>query len=216
VDEPIANNLRQSVLKFEGQTVKRLVQESLNMGIPPLETVEVLTNAIREIGEGFRRGDMFLPELMLGAKTVSAGMELLEQEIHRTGLKRRSLGKVVIGTVYGDLHDIGKNIVKTLLVANGFEVIDLGVNVGHNQFVEVVKSAKPDLLAMSALLTTTVSEQRKVIDTLEQAGLRQKLKVMVGGAAVTQEFAESIGADGYEPTAVLAVELANRLVADRA
>jgi methanogenic corrinoid protein MtbC1 len=117
VDEGIADNLRQSVLNFEGQTVKRLVQESLKIGIPPLETVEVLTNAICEIGEGFSRGDMFLPELMLGAKTVSAGMELLEQEINRKGLKRRFLGKVVIGTVFGDLHDIGKNIVTTLLVA---------------------------------------------------------------------------------------------------
>lgn len=117
MDEGIADNLRQSVLNFEGQTVKRLVQESLKIGIPPLETVEVLTNAICEIGEGFSRGDMFLPELMLGAKTVSAGMELLEQEINRKGLKRRFLGKVVIGTVFGDLHDIGKNIVTTLLVA---------------------------------------------------------------------------------------------------
>jgi methanogenic corrinoid protein MtbC1 len=212
MDEILAKNLRESVLKFDRQNVKRLVQESLDKGIPPLETADVLTNAIREIGDGLSRGEMFLPDLMLGAKTVSVGMELLEQEISRIGQKRKTLGTVVIGTVFGDLHDLGKNMVKTLLVANGFEVVDLGVNVGHSRFVEAANKAKPAILAMSALLTTTVAEMRKVIRSLEEAGLRQRLKIMVGGAAVTKEFAKDIGADGYEPTAVLAVELAKSLV----
>ncbi len=212
MDETFATNLRESVLNFDKQNVKRLVQESLDKGVPPLETADVLTNAIRAIGDCLSRGEMFLPELMLGAKTVSVGMELLENEISKIGQKRKTEGTVVIGTVFGDLHDIGKNMVKTLLVANGFEVIDLGVNVSHARFVEAANKTKPGILAMSALLTTTVSEMRNVIRSLEQAGLRQRLKIMVGGAAVTKEFAEDIGADGYEPTAMLAVNLAKGLM----
>lgn len=211
MDEALAKNLWESVLKFDRQNVKLLVQESLDKGVPPLETADILTDAIREIGDCLSRGEMFLPELMLGAKTVSGGMELIEQEISRTGQKRKTLGTVVIGTVFGDLHDIGKNIVKTLLVANGFEVVDLGVNVSHSRFVEAVNKTKPGILAMSALLTTTMSEMLKVIQSLEETGLRQRLKIMVGGAAVTKEFAKEIGADGYEPTAMLAVNLAKNL-----
>jgi 5-methyltetrahydrofolate--homocysteine methyltransferase len=212
MDEVIAMGLKDSVLKFDKDKVKQLIEESLRKGIPPLEMADVLTGAIREIGEGLQRGDMFLPELMLGAKTVSSGMDLLEQELTRRGQKRKILGRVVIGTVRGDLHDIGKNMVKTLMVANGFEVLDLGVNVSHSSFVEAASNTKPNILAMSALLTTTVSEMRKVIHALEQAGLRRELKVMVGGAPVTKEFANEIAADGYEPTATLAVELARTLV----
>ncbi len=137
---------------------------------------------------------------------------ILEEEIRRTGAKRESLGIVVVGTVFGDIHDIGKAMVCTFLTAGGFEVHDLGVNVRAEQFAEATNNYKADVLAMSALLTTTAAEQRKIIGILKEKGIRESVKIMVGGGAITQEFADDIGADGYDPTAPGAVELARRLI----
>ena len=141
-----------------------------------------------------------------------SAMPIIDEEIRRKALKRESLGTVVIGTVYGDIHTIGKTMVAILLNANGFIVHDLGTNVTSEQFLGAVRNYKPDILAMSALMTMTVPEQRKIIAALTEGGVRSKVKVMVGGAAVTQEFADEIGADGYDPTAPGAVELARTLV----
>jgi methanogenic corrinoid protein MtbC1 len=139
-------------------------------------------------------------------------MPILEEELKRMDVKRETLGTVVAGTVFGDIHSIGKSMVCTLLTAGGFEVHDLGVNIKAEEFLEAVEKYQADILAMSALLTTTAIEQRKVIDVLKAKGIREKVKVMVGGGAITAEFAKSIGADGYDPTAPGAVELARRLV----
>jgi len=143
---------------------------------------------------------------------MSAATPIIEEEIKRVGAKKESVGSVVIGTVYGDIHSIGKTMVATLLSAEGFSVHDLGINVAAEGFVEAVKKYKADILAMSALMTTTAPEQRKVTETLREEGLSDRVKIMVGGAAVTQEFAYSIGADGYAPTAPGAVKLARSLI----
>ena len=143
---------------------------------------------------------------------MKSAMPIIEREIERTGKERRTLGVIVIGTVYGDVHDIGKTMVSTLLTADGFDVHDLGVNITADQFVEEIKRHKADVLALSALLTTTAPEQRKVIELLRQEGLRDKIKIMVGGGAITEAFAENIGADGYDPTAPGAARLARCLL----
>ncbi|MFW6056774.1 MAG: cobalamin-dependent protein, partial [Chloroflexota bacterium] len=157
-------------------------------------------------------GDMFLPDLVGAADAMTAATPVIEEEIKRTGAERQSTGTVVIGTVYGDIHTIGKTMVATLLQAEGFTVYDAGINVTAEQFVESVRTQKPDILAMSALMTMTAPEQRKVIETLQSEGLRDSVKIMVGGGAITQEFADTIGADGYDPTAPGAAKLARKLV----
>ena len=143
---------------------------------------------------------------------MQAALVILEGELKRIGAKRENLGIVVVGTVLGDIHDIGKSMVSTLLTAGGFEVHDLGVNRKADEFIKAIEHYKADILAMSALLTTTAPEQRKVIENLKKMGIRDKVKVMVGGGAITNEFAKSIGADGYDPSAPGAVGLARRLI----
>jgi len=177
-----------------------------------LKAIDALTETIREIGDRFGKGELWLPDLVGAADAMQAAMPILEEELRKTGEEREALGNVVVGTVFGDIHNIGKAMVCTLLTAGGFNVYDLGVNVKFGEFVAAVKKHDADILAMSALLTTTAPEQRKVIETLKNDGIRDKVKIMVGGGAITQEFAESIGADGYDPTAPGAVELAKRLI----
>ncbi|MEM2843736.1 MAG: cobalamin-dependent protein, partial [Candidatus Bathyarchaeia archaeon] len=151
-------------------------------------------------------------DLVGAANAMQSAMSIIEEEIKRRGGKKESLGTVVIGTVYGDIHDIGKNMVVAFLLAEGFEVYDLGVNVSAEEFIEAVKRHKADILAMSALMTTTAPEQKKVIEMLKKENLRDKVKVIVGGAAITEEFAQEIEADGYESTAVRAAKLAKKLI----
>jgi len=212
VKNEIFRNLKENFFSFNAANVENLVKESLSEGISPIKTADVLTSSLNEIGTKFEKGDLWLPDLMLAANVMKKAMEILEEEIKSKGLERKIVGKVVIGTVFGDVHDIGKTMVSTLLEANGFKVIDLGVNIKSEKFVEAVERHQPQILAMSALLTTTASEQKKTIDTLMETKIREKIKVIVGGAPITQEFADKIGADGYEPTAVLAVNLAKRLI----
>jgi 5-methyltetrahydrofolate--homocysteine methyltransferase len=210
--EEIFDNIYQAMVKYDDKEIERLVNNAINMNIDPIKTIDILTNTILEIGERFGKGELFLPDLMLAAKTMQIAMVPLKGEILKKGLKVPSKGRIVIGTVYGDLHSIGKGLVATLLNANGFEVIDLGVNVRANSFIESINSNSPDIIAMSALLTTTAPEMEHVIDSLKKTGIRNKIKVIVGGGPITQEFADDIGADGYEPTAVLAVELVKKLL----
>ena len=146
------------------------------------------------------------------AEAMKSAMPILEEEIKRRGVMRESLGTVVIGTVFGDIHDIGKTMVATVLMAEGFSVHDLGINITTEQFLGAVKEYRPNILAMSSLLTTSALEQKKVIEILGKEGLRDKVKVMVGGGAITEEFAKKIGADGYEATAPGAAKLAKRLI----
>ncbi len=209
----IIENLKKAILEYDSEAAanwaKKAVQEKMN----PNEALRAMTEAIREIGNGFGAGELFLPDLVGAADAMSAATPVIDEELQRVGAKRESLGSAVIGTVYGDIHTIGKTMVATLLTAEGFAVEDLGINVTAEQFVEGVRKYEPDILAMSALMTMTAPEQKKVIETLKNQGLRDKVKIMVGGGAITQEFADNIGADGYDPTAPGAAKLARKLMA---
>jgi len=164
------------------------------------------------VGELFAKGEYFLPDLVIGAKAMEEAMAVLESELRRRQETRRTYGKVVIGTVQGDIHEIGKNLVATLLSVNGFEVLNLGVDVPDETFIAKVKETGANVLGMSALLTTTMPAQGRVIQALEEAGIRDKVKVIIGGAPATQSWADEIGADGYSEDAVGAVALARQLL----
>jgi corrinoid protein of di/trimethylamine methyltransferase len=204
--------LKRVIIECNPKEAAILAKKAMDEKIDPIEALNALTETIRQVGDRFARGELWLPELVGSADAMQTAIPIIEEELKRSKAKREALGTVVIGAVFGDVHSIGKNIVSTLLAVNGFRVIDLGINISGEQFVEAVKEHKSDLLAMSALLTITAIEQKKVIDLLEEEGLRGKVKIMVGGGAVTEKFARDIGADGYDATAIGAVGLARRLL----
>jgi len=208
----IIENLKRAVIEYDGQSAASWAQKAVEEKVEPLKMLEALTGAIRQVGDRFGKGELWLPDLVGAADAMQAAMPIVEAELGRIGAKRESLGVVVVGTVFGDIHDIGKSMVCTLLTAGGFEVHDLGVNVRAEEFLAGIDKFKADVIAMSALLTMTAPEQRKVIDSLKERGIREKVKVMVGGGAITADFARSIGADGYDPTAPGAVNLARKLL----
>lgn len=211
----IFENIKKAILKYNKEEAEMWTREAMKEGIDPLEIFDTLTEAAKQVGDGYNSGELWLPDLIGAGSAMARATSVLEEELKKAGKRRKSLGVVVIGTVFGDLHDIGKTMVATLLTANGFEVIDLGINVKSEQFIGAVRENKPDILAMSALLTTTAPEMRKVIENLRMADMRYKVKVAVGGGAITAEFARSIGADCYAPTAPLAVESFEELVAGK-
>jgi corrinoid protein of di/trimethylamine methyltransferase len=208
----ILDNLAKAVQEFDQEGAAKWAQEAMDEGVEPLVALETLTVTIREIGDAFGRGECFLPELVGAADAMQAGMPIIEAVIKEKGQERESAGKVVVGTVAGDIHNIGKTILATLLTADGFEVIDLGIDVPTDKFLNAVKEQKPDVLAMSALLTITAQEQKVVIEALMREEIRDEVKVMVGGGAISDHFAEKIGADGYDPTAPGGVSLARKLM----
>lgn len=207
----LLEELRKAIMTYNREGAEKWAREAVQGKVDPIKALDVMTEAIRDVGDGFGRGELWLPDLVGAAAAMEAAAPIIEEEIRRVGATRESLGSVVIGTVFGDIHTIGKTMVATLLTAAGFAVHDLGINVTAENFVKGITEHNADILAMSALMTTTAPEQRKVIETLKEKGLRDKVKIMVGGGAITQEFADSIGADGYDPTAPGAVELAMRL-----
>jgi methanogenic corrinoid protein MtbC1 len=213
-ESEILAGLGQSLFDYDNEAAAMWAGAVVATGADCVKAMNVLTEAIRTVGDGFGRGELWLPDLIAAADAMAAATGIIEEEMRRQGARRSSAGSVVIGTVYGDIHSIGKGIVSTLLTANGFEVHDLGVNVKPDEFVAAVRQFQPDVLALSALLTTTAPEQEKVIQTLKAEGLRHKVRVIVGGGAITPDFARSIGADGYDSTAPGAVNLAQRLLAD--
>lgn len=212
MESEILENLKRAVLEYDAKGAASWARKAVEEKIGPLKALDAMTEAIREVGNGFGKGELFLPELVGAADAMLNATPIIEEEIKRIGAKRESVSTVVVGTVFGDIHNIGKSMVCTLLTADGFEVIDLGINVEVERFVEAVKKHKPGILAMSALLTMFTSEQKKVIEALKKEGIRNKVKIMVGGGAISEEFAQSIGADGYAPTAPEGVELARRLI----
>ena len=208
----VLENLKKAIVEYDSEEAANWARRAIQEKIDPVKTLAAMTAAIRQVGDGFGKGELWLPDLVGAADAMTSATPIIEKEIKRRGITRESLGTVVIGTVYGDIHTIGKTMVATLLIAEGFVVNDLGINVTSERFVEGIKKYKADILAMSALMTMTAPEQRKVIETLKKEELRDKVKIMVGGGAITQEFANSVGADGYDPTAPGAVKLARRLI----
>jgi 5-methyltetrahydrofolate--homocysteine methyltransferase len=207
----IYERLSTAILEGNEERIPKLVQKGLDEGLVPKDILDNgLIVGMNEVGARFKRGDMFVPEVLMSAKAMQAGLELLRPQLVASGAKL--MGTIVIGTVKGDLHDIGKNLVGMMCEGAGFEVIDLGFNVAPEKFVEAIKKHQPDIVGMSALLTTTMRAMGYTIKAIEEAGLRNEIKIMVGGAPVDAEFADRIGADGYGSNAPTASELAKRLV----
>lgn len=204
--------MRDMLLNYDVEGIKNVINKALESGLDPLQLIEKLTEEIRTIGDLFEKNQIFLTELMLAAESMKIAISLVEPKIRQNEQKRSFIGKVLIGTVEGDIHDIGKNIVATLLSVNGFEVIDLGVDVPTSRFIQKAKEIKPDIIAISALLTATMPKMKEVIDALKKEGLRNKVKVIVGGAPVTERWAMEIGADAYGANAVEAVKVAKKLL----
>ncbi len=210
--EPILKEIYDSVIDADQDLVKEKVAAALAQGLEA-ETIlnQGMVSAMTEVGRLFEEGEYFVPEMLICARAMQAGMVVLKPAMIAANLK--SVGKVVAGTVKGDLHDIGKNLVCMMLEGAAFEIYDLGSDVSPQAFVDKVKEVDADLVAMSALLTTTMPNMKATIEALKEAGLREKVKVMVGGAPLTTKYAEDIGADGYAPDASRAVALAKTLAA---
>jgi len=209
----ILEGIAQAVVDLDEGEIIRSVKKAIDMKISPLEVIENgLAKGLREVGRRFEVGQYFLPELVTAANLMKTGTDMLNPYIGRESTRRTCMPRVLMGTVKGDIHDIGKNIVSILLEANGFEVIDLGFDVPTDIIVENVKEHAPDIVGLSALLTVTLEEMRNVVDALKKAGLRERVKVMIGGAPTSQRFADEIGADAYGIDANDAVEKAKALM----
>ncbi len=212
MSEEILERLKKSVIEFDAEAAEKWAKEAVEKGVDPVQAADALTEGIRQIGDGFGRGEYFLPDLVMAGEAMKRALPPLEEAIKKAGKTREALAKFVIGTVAGDIHDIGKTIVITLFQAAGFDVVDLGVDLPAEKFVEAVKEHKPDVLGLSALMTMTMFEQMKVIEALKAAGIRDEVKIMVGGGAITPDFAQMIGADGYASNAPEAVEEAKKML----
>lgn len=209
--------LYKAIVEGYSEDAEALARQLLDEGMPPMQIIdECMVPAIQEVGRLYETGDYFLPELMMGAEAMQAALKVIQPALRGEGARREVLGTVVIGTVAGDLHDIGKSIVATMLSANGFEVYDLGVDVTASQFLDKAREVNATILGMSALLPTTMPYMQRVIESAKEAGLRDQLIILVGGAPVTQAFAEKIGADGYADDAAGAVKVAKQLVTQKA
>ena len=209
---PDLKELYEAVVSGNAKATQAITQQALADGVDPLKLVnEYMVPAMDEVGRRFEANEYFVPELLISARAMKASLELIRPILTARGDK--PVGRVAIGTVKGDLHDIGKNLVASLLEGGGFEVIDLGVNVTPEKFIETVHAKQANIIAMSALLTTTMPSMKTTIDALKQAGVRDKVKVLIGGAPITQKYADEIGADGYSENAVGAVALAKKAVA---
>jgi 5-methyltetrahydrofolate--homocysteine methyltransferase len=207
----VIDNISEALQKGKSKDVVALIEEALNSGFSAQEILDKgLLYGMSLLGVRFKNNEVFVPEVLIAAKALNKGTEALKQRLVEAGVK--PIGKVIICTVKGDMHDIGKNLVRMMLEGAGFEVIDLGVDVDENKIVEAVKEHQPQVLCLSALLTTTMSQQGVVIEALKTAGLRDNVKVMVGGAPVTQSFCESIHADAYSQDAASAAEAAKAFI----
>jgi corrinoid protein of di/trimethylamine methyltransferase len=206
--------MAQSVVDGEIDDARALAQQALAEGVEPLAAInQGFVRGLDTVGQQYACGDLFLPDLVAAAEAMKAALSVLEPALQTQGAAWNVLGKVVIGTVRGDIHDIGKTLVGTMLSANGFHVVDLGVNVAPELFAATAREVGAHLVGVSALLTTTMVRQKDVIEALEDIGLRPGVKVMVGGAPVTADWARQIGADGFSEDAIGAVALARELVA---
>jgi 5-methyltetrahydrofolate--homocysteine methyltransferase len=212
--EEILQGLYDQTLVGNGPAVLDLTHQALELGMEPQSLLfDALIPSLEEVGARFERGDFFVPEMLIAGRAMAGAMEVLRPLLADTGVE--TIGKFVMGTVKGDVHDIGKNLVNIMLEGAGFEVIDLGVQVAPEKFVEAVATHKPDIVGFSAFLTTTMPMFKANINALQKAGLREKVVVMVGGAPVTQEYADAVGADGYAADASATVRKAKELIGRR-
>jgi len=209
--ENILQKIASRLYEGDKEQVIDLVHQALDQGIVPAEIMdEGLIAGMDKVGQGFKDGDLFVPEVLIAARAMQAGMDVLRPLLVKSNVS--STGRYVIGVMKGDLHDIGKNLVKMMLEGAGFETIDLGTDVHPETFVDAVRNHQPKIVGMSALLTTTMPQMKATIEALKEAGLRGSVKIMVGGAPVTDAFAKQIGADAYAPDAATAVDAARSLV----
>ncbi len=203
--------LGEAVINGDRDEVARIAQEAVDEGVGPGSIVnDGLIVGMDEVGRRFKANEFYVPEVLIAARAMHAGMDIVNPLLAESGIEPR--GRVVIGTAQGDLHDIGKNLVAMMLEGGGYEVIDIGVDVSADQFVEAINEHAPNVVAMSALLTTTMPAMKDTIDALDAAGARGQVKFVIGGAPVTQDYADEIGADGYAPDAASAVDLATDLL----
>ncbi len=198
--------LKNCVINADSEKVEQVTQQAIDAGTDPIEIINNgLIAGMSIVGQRFKDGDMFVPEVLMAAKTMQVGVDMVKPLIAEADVP--TSGKVVLGTVRGDLHDIGKNLVKMMLESVGYFVVDLGIDVPPEDFVKAVKDEKPEIVGMSALLTTTMMEMKETIDAFKEAGVRDGIKIIIGGAPVTEEFAEEIGADAYAPDAPTATDI---------
>ncbi|MDY6827011.1 MAG: corrinoid protein [Bacillota bacterium] len=203
--------LAQTIIDCDAGKADELTRKMVDEGVTPLDIINKgLISGMNVVGDRFKKGEMYVPEVMMAAKAMHAGMNIVKPLLLEG--ESTTMGKIVVGTVSGDLHDIGKNLVAMMMESGGMEVVDLGTDVDPEKFVAAVKEHKPQVIGMSALLTTTMLSMKDTIEVLKEEGLRDSVKILVGGAPVTQDFADEIGADGWAPDAASAKDLALNLV----
>ena len=213
MSQELLKQMAQSIIDGDSDASVRLAQQSIAEGMDPLKAIsDGFVIGVNTVGDAFAAGDAFLPELVMAGEAMKAAVTTLEPELARVGSERKTLGKVVMATVEGDIHEIGKSLVSTMLGASGFTIYDLGVDNASEKIIAKALEVDADIIGLSALLTTTMIRQKEVIDMLDQRGLRKKIKVMVGGAPVTREWVQKIEADGYSEDAIGAVAVAKQLM----
>jgi corrinoid protein of di/trimethylamine methyltransferase len=211
--EELFREMAQTIIDGDPEAAEALARRTIAEGIDPLDAINKgFVVGVNEVGDAFGCGDAFLPDLVLAGEAMKAVVAVLDPELAKRGAKRQTLGNVVVGTVKGDIHDIGKTLVATMLSASGFQVYDLGVDVPPERFAQKAREVGAVIVGVSALLTTTMVNQKSVIEALDDLGLRPQVRVMVGGAPVTRAWAERIGADGYSEDAIGAVAEAKRIL----
>ena len=214
MSEEVIGQLRDAIVALDGDKAREAARKGVEGGVDPLDMINRgIRSALDLMGERFASGSLFLPELMLAAKAADSAVTILEPELLKRGGSSDKLGKVLMATVKGDIHDIGKNIVTLLMRSAGFEVVDIGVDKGEEEILAAAKEHEVDVIGLSALLTTTMPRMKEMLELLQESGVRDQYKVILGGAPVTQEFAEMIGADGYGADATRAVDVTKRLLA---
>jgi corrinoid protein of di/trimethylamine methyltransferase len=213
--EELFKKMAQSIIDGDSDASVALAKESIATGVPPLQAItDGFMVGVNTVGEAFGRGEAFLPELVMAGEAMKAAVATLNPELKKQGTARKMLGKVVLATVEGDIHEIGKTLVGTMLSSSGFEVFDLGVDASPDKIIGKALEVNADIIGMSALLTTTMVKQKEGIETLEKEGLRGRFKVMVGGAPITRDWFQAIKADGYSEDAIGAVNVAKQLVSE--
>lgn len=213
MSEELFKKMAQSIIDGDSDAALALAKESIASNVDPLDAItKGFVIGVNTVGGAFGRGEAFLPELVMAGEAMKSAVAVLDPELKKRGTERKMLGKVVIATVEGDIHEIGKSLVATMLSASGFEVFDLGVDTPSEKIIGKALEINADIIAMSALLTTTMVKQKEVIEELQKEGLRNRVKVMVGGAPVTRDWVNAIGADGFSEDAIGAVATAKKLM----